>query len=350
MKRALWTFAKFAVSAAILIYLVRSAARDDAFDKLWNQPKDWSLLTAAWAVSMIGVVLTFVRWYFLVRALELPFSLRDAFRLGFLCYLLNFVSLGIVGGDLFKAIFVAREQAGRRAEAVATVVLDRVIGLYALFLVASAAILLTGLYASPLGDMRVISWTTLACTAAGGIGILMMLTPGFTSGALSEFLSGLPKVGPILARLIWAVRMYRRKYWVLVGTLLLSFGVHICSTIGVYLIARALPGASLGLAQQFVAVPLAFVTMVLPLPAMGLGAFELALRFLYVNLPSAAPIARDSGLIVALAYRVITIVIAAVGVVIWLLNRRDVSRVMHEAEEQEDSEATAAAGAVRAAS
>lgn len=341
MKRALWTIAKFAVSAAIIIYLVQSAARDGAFDKLWNQPKDWSLLTAAWAVSLFGVVLTFIRWYYLVRALELPFTLRDAFRLGFLCYLLNFVSLGIVGGDLFKAIFVAREQPGRRAEAVATVVLDRVIGLYALFLVASAAIVLTGLYASPVRNIRVICWMTLACTAAGGLGVMMMLTPGFTSGAVSEFLGGLPRVGPVLSRLIWAVRIYRRKYWVLIGTLLLSFGVHTCSTVGIYLIARALPGAALGLSQQFVAVPLAFVTMILPLPAMGLGAFEAALAFLYVNLPSSVPIAKDSGLIVALAYRVITITIAAVGVVIWLANRRDVSRVMHEAEEEAESETPA---------
>lgn len=333
MKRTVWNVAKFAASAALVVWLVQGAARDDAFEKLWNQPKDWRLLAGAWAVTMLGVVLTFVRWYYLVRALELPFTLRDAFRLGFLCYLLNFVSLGIVGGDLFKAIFVAREQRGRRAEAVATVVIDRVIGLYALFLVASAAIVLTGLYASPLRDIRVISWSTLACTAVGGLGVLMLLTPGFTSGRLSKLLGNLPKVGPIFERLIWAVRIYRRKYWVLLLTLLISFGVHICSTLGIAMIAYALPGQALSLPQQFVAVPLTFVTMILPLPAMGLGAFELALKFLYVNLPSTSAIDKDSGLIVALAYRVITITIAAVGAVIWLLHRRDVSEVMHEAEE-----------------
>ena len=79
--------------------------------------------------------MTFVRWYLLVRALQLQFRLVDAFRLGFLGYLFNFVVVGSVGGDLFKAIFIAREQPGRRAEAVATVLVDRIVGVYALVLV-----------------------------------------------------------------------------------------------------------------------------------------------------------------------------------------------------------------------
>ena len=67
--------------------------------------------------------------------MALPFRIRDAFRLSFLSYLLNFVSVGSVGGDLFKAFFIAREQPGRRTEAVATVVVDRIVGLYGLLLV-----------------------------------------------------------------------------------------------------------------------------------------------------------------------------------------------------------------------
>ena len=91
-----------------------------------------------------AVSLTFVRWYLLVRALGLNFRLLDAFRLGFLGYLFNFVSVGSVGGDLFKAIFIAREQPGRRTEAVATVLVDRVVGVYALVLLTSTVICWAG--------------------------------------------------------------------------------------------------------------------------------------------------------------------------------------------------------------
>ena len=60
--------------------------------------------------------------------------------------LLNFVSLGAVGGDLFKAILAARKCHARRAEAVATVIIDRLIGLYIIFVMATVAMLATGVW------------------------------------------------------------------------------------------------------------------------------------------------------------------------------------------------------------
>ena len=139
LKNVLVNLLKFGVSFGILAYLVYDAVSDDTFAHMMEQPKHWGCFAGAWALSMVATCMTFVRWYYLVRALDLPFRMADAFRLGFIGYLLNFVSLGSVGGDLFKAVFIAREQHGKRAEAVATVVIDRVIGLYVLFFVASVA-------------------------------------------------------------------------------------------------------------------------------------------------------------------------------------------------------------------
>ncbi len=147
-------------------------------------------------------------------------------RLGFLGYLLNFVSVGSVGGDLFKAVFVAREYPGRRAQAVATVVLDRIVGLFAMFVVASAALLLTGQLQRAGPELRIICQMTLVVTGVATAGIAVVLLPGFTTGALSEFIRQLPKVGPTLSRLIDALRLYRRQLRVLACALLLSFGVH----------------------------------------------------------------------------------------------------------------------------
>ncbi len=66
----------------------------------------------------------------------------EAFRLGSICFLLSFVSAGSVGGDLFKAVFLARRRPGKRVEAVASVLVDRGVGLYGLLLVVAAALLL----------------------------------------------------------------------------------------------------------------------------------------------------------------------------------------------------------------
>ena len=159
--------------------------------------------------------MTFVRWYLLVRALHLPFRLVDAFRLGFLGYLFNFVVVGSVGGDLFKAIFIAREQPGRRAEAVATVLVDRIVGVYALVLLTSAVILGGGMPKSTV-EVETICRLTLVAAAIGAAGIAVLWIPGFTSGPLAEFLTGLPRIGNVLGQLISAVRIYRTR-WVTVG-------------------------------------------------------------------------------------------------------------------------------------
>jgi uncharacterized membrane protein YbhN (UPF0104 family) len=338
VKRAAINLVKFGVSAGIIAWLVAKARQDDHFSRLVEGHKDWGLLLAAWALCMAAVVGTIVRWYYLVKALDLPFTLKDAFRLGFLGYLLNFVSVGAVGGDLFKAVFIAREHPGRRAEAVATVFIDRVVGLYGLFLVASAALLASGQLHSPLPTVQMICRITLAATAVGGIAFLIILTPGFTHGRLSASLARLPKVGPTLGKLIGAIRIYRGKPGVLILAVAISLGVHALCSAGIWLIARGLPGPAPSLATNLVAIPLSLITGVLPLPMSGLGAFEAAVEFFYTRLPSAAPISPGKGLVVALGYRLITVSIAIVGVVYYLLSRREVARVLHESEVELDAE------------
>ena len=58
---------------------------------------------------------------------------------------MNFVAPGSIGGDLFKAIFLAHGQPGRRTEAVATVIADRLLGVTTILVIASIGILATGL-------------------------------------------------------------------------------------------------------------------------------------------------------------------------------------------------------------
>ena len=332
MKRTIFNLLKFGVSAGLIAWLVLQAQRDKAFADLASEPKNWSLLAAAAACCFAAVALTFVRWYVLVRALDLPFSLKDAFRLGFLGYLLNFVSLGTVGGDLFKAVFVAREQPGRRAEAVATVVLDRLVGLYMLFVLGTIAILATDQMTSASREIQIICRGTLICTALGAAGIAILLIPGFTQGRFSAFLQQLPRVGMVFGKLLGAIRIYRQRLGMLALSGVMSLAVHSLSATGVWLVSRGLPGDSPSLADHLVIVPLAMVTGVLPLPVNGLGAFETAIVFLYEKVPVGLAVSEGRGLLVAFGYRAITIVIALVGVCYYLACRREVAQVMHEAE------------------
>ena len=195
---------KFGISAAIITWLVIDARGDATFATLVEQPKHWGLLAAAFAFCFTSIVITFLRWYYLVRALGIPFTLLDAFRLGFVGYMFNFVSLGNVGGDLFKAIFLAREHKERRAEAVASVMADRIIGLYALFLLATAVMFGFGRFNAPNEEMNVICRATLVGTLVGTFGLALLLWPHFTEGKFAAALRRLPRVGPTADKLLGA--------------------------------------------------------------------------------------------------------------------------------------------------
>ena len=333
LKRLIVTLVKIGFAVGILAFLIVQAQHHDSFAGLRNGPKRWDLLLAAWACTLVEVALSFVRWFLLVRALGLPFRLSDAFRLGFLGYLLNLVSLGLVGGDLFKALMIAREQPGRRTEAVATVFIDRLLGLYALFLVATTAILLGDLGTSPPGSVvRMLCDSTLVLTCLGAVGICLLLVPGFTGGRVSQWCGRLPLVGETMARLIATVRIYRSKLPTLLAVIVISMGIHSLLSVSIFLIARGLPGAAPSLEEHFLIAPVSMVAGALPATPSGLGTFEGAMEYLYRYVPTEAQVDVGKGVIVALAYRVIMVATAMIGVGYYLTSRREVAEVMHDAE------------------
>lgn len=342
LKKIAILLVKLAISLAILKFLV-DLAGNESFSALRDQPKDWGRLALAWPLVLAAVLLTFFRWMLLVQALGMDFGPRDALRLGFLGYLFNFVSLGSVGGDLFKAVFIAREQHGRRAEAVATVVIDRLVGLYGLFVVSALAVLWAGLYAEPDLKVRTIARVSLWCAGLGAVGLAALMLPGMTGSRAIGTFERLPVVGPIAVKLVLALRLYREQYHVVIAAIVMSLGVHTLMAVAFYMLSGALPGASPTLAEHLVIVPLGLLAAAVPLPMAGLGAFEGALDFLYYYIGHSVGVTFGRGLIVALGYRLLTVLVALLGVVYYFKSRRAIDEAMHQAEQEVEAEQEAEA-------
>ncbi len=335
MKKLLITLLKVGISAGIIAYLVYEAAGmkneagENIFDQLLAQPKHWGLLAIALVCCFSAVTLTMIRWWCLVRALDVPLPLREAIRVGFLGYLVNLAPLGIVGGDMLKGWMLAKDRRGHRVKVFASVVIDRLIGLYMLFVVAVVAIVLTEFWKLSPAILHVCQ-ATYVLTGIGAIGIGILIIPGFTEGRGTRALARLPRVGPAIESLIDAVRMYRRKPVVLTVSAAMSAGVHCLFATGVFLIAWGLfDDNALSLKYHFVVSPLAASTGVIPVVA---GPFELVLDLLYVHVPEeGVEITAGMGLVVALGYRLICVLIAMVGVCYYLGSRREVAELMRQA-------------------
>lgn len=342
LKKTLIVSVKVGLPLAILGFLMWNARQDGDFQDLAGQPKKWGLLIAAWFACAGAVALTIVRWYLLVRAIDLPFTIRDAFRLGFLGYLFNLAPMGIVGGDLLKAVALARNHPNRRAEAVATVALDRVIGLYTLFVVASVAMLATGF-------LEIADWTearrivgvelataistacrlTPAATAIVTVLLAVLLMRDVSQGRTTRMLARIPYAGPTISKLANAVKLYRRKRHILLMAAVMSVAVHSLFTLGIFLIANGLYPHAPSLSLHFVISPLSASTGAIPLMA---GPFEVVLQVLYTCFPMGEGIVTPSGLIIALSYRILTVLIAAIGICYYLAGRAEVVELLHDTE------------------
>jgi uncharacterized protein (TIRG00374 family) len=340
-KRAISTLLKIALSAAMLGYLGYRAYHDKQFYALAAGPKNWLMLAAAVPVGLAAVTITILRWHMLVRTLGLEFTVREALRAGFISYLVNLMPFGLVGGDSLKAVMLIHRQPRRKTEAVATVLVDRVLGLYALLLLAALGSFflpigqLAGLSADDRALVQRLSWFIQAAVIAGSAGLAVMLVPGVTESKLWDKLEHAPLVGRVLHKLVQAMRTYRQAVHKLLMAIGMSLIVHMLYVSLVAILGIGLqvpPDNRPALGMHFIIVPLAMISGALPI-----GAFEVTLNVLYHSVaPAGSP--PNLGFLIALCYRLIQILIGSIGLGYWLTGRTEVRELIHEAEEQPPSE------------
>ncbi len=290
-----------------------------------GEPIHTGYFALAFVFGFGALLITFLRWYVLVRAVDIPFRVYDALRLGFIGFFFNTFLPGSVGGDAVKALFLAREQTNRRATAVATVIMDRAIALWAL--VWFVAILGAGFWAGGLleGDgaepcRRIVqtAWVVVgtSLTAWLALGLLPQRRAELFAGRLSR----LPKVGHAAAELWQAVWTYRCRQKSVFAVLALSWVGHVGFVFLFYFSALTLWDANSGqqipsLAQHFLIVPIGLVINALPLFPGGAGIGELGFGKLYEWLGCS----EASGVLASLVQRVIT---WGIGLLSYLVYRK----------------------------
>ncbi|MGQ9505920.1 MAG: lysylphosphatidylglycerol synthase transmembrane domain-containing protein [Thermogutta sp.] len=345
-KRRFVQCVKIAFSVGILAYLVWDSVRrgeglfsdEHGFhpEKVWAlvsyAAANWPTLLLGLAVIFLSVMITFVRWWLLIRAVGVPINLRESLRFSFAGYLLNLAPMGIVGGDLAKAILVARHCPDHRAQSVASVFVDRVIGLYGLFIVASVAILITGFYHSGPTILQSACRLNLLLALIGTGLVLAAWAPDWTNGKALALLERLPVIGPPSARFAVSFRAYGKKPGTLALSLLVTFPVHLLFAIAVFLVGTAMFPRVHELGRHFIFVPLASVMQILPI---SIGPAEFVLDRLFVITPTAggSMIPAGQGMVTLLVYRFLSAIISLAGVAYFFTSRQEWTEVLHEVEE-----------------
>jgi uncharacterized membrane protein YbhN (UPF0104 family) len=302
-----------------------SLRNSEALGQIAAAPKDWRFAGLAVALVAASYLVMFARWFVLVQAQGFVLRYRDAVRYGFVGQATNFVAPGTVGGDLFKAVLLARDQSSRRAVAAATVVLDRLLGVLGLFLVGTVATLVP--HDFPESPAVKANTTLLWIGSVGGLAAVgLMLHPATTAWGWVNRLARLPLVGGVLGDLLEGMKLYQSRPWAVLGALGMALVNNSGTITALYCCARAMqaPWAP-GLVAHFYFRPSADLFGAASMIPGGVGALEFAIREAYVLLnPGAVSDAEAAaaGFSAAIAFRVVSVSVSMIGLCWALVWRR----------------------------
>ncbi len=300
-------------------------------DEVLKRGLDPWMFALAFGVYCVAIVLTFVRWYVLVRVVEPRFTLGASIRLGFIGNVFNLVIPGAVGGDFIKAAYLVKMDINR-TQAVASMVIDRILGLLGLFQLAGVA----GAFAWPMAtrEVHILIAVVWAAVGAGYLVLFAIFNQSLTR-RYPQLLEGHGRIAAILRELKTMSETYRRQLHVVGGCLLASSGFHFLFVVAFYIVSRAIfPSLVPGFAQHLLIAPLALFTTAVPLPfgALGLSEGISGQLFAMVNHPG--------GAVAMMGFRVLMYAGGLLSICVYLANIRQVRALTETAEELEEELAT----------
>ncbi|MDA0836627.1 MAG: flippase-like domain-containing protein [Planctomycetota bacterium] len=295
----------------------------------------WRWIVLAWALFVITIVLTGVRWQLLLQAqgIEMPFMM--AMRLTLIGQAFSMVFPGATGGDLVKAYYVYK-MGKKRAAAVTTILVDRVIGLYCMIGMASGMVLMESarLWAIPMARPLVYSIPLVF------VAITFVLGSFFTTTVRKIFTSAGESGPPVLMgeqlyKVYIAVDQYREARKTIVYAILISI-VSISSICILFVcLGQALLEKKMTMPDYFLVTPTSMVITGLPIFPGGLGLGEFAMGKLFEMVADSS-----SGQEAMILWRIVTMAWSVIGLVIYLTLRADVRDVAMEKEVEERMDAT----------
>ena len=229
------------------------------------------------------LVLTFVRWRKLLQVLEINLPFWDVFRLGMIGSFFNGSLPGAVSGDVVKIIYVRKHAPDKKTEAILTMFLDRLLGLFGLLTVAIVACMIN-IQSIMQADGRI-------KTYAGFVGIvsllgvcgfltllfrtLLMRMPGI-SHLVNWFEKVFPKsVNDVFKRIVNALDLYRGNLRTVGFAFILSILVHVMNAGMLVCAARGIREDKVSVPEYFLVTQVCNALASIPLSPGGTGVREI---------------------------------------------------------------------------
>lgn len=282
MKTAIVTALKLLLVCGLIYWLVAYDKLDFKQLKLFVDHPETFLYNAVLYVVFYLLLGSF-RWFVLLRGAGLEVAYPRTIWLQMIGFFFNTAMPGAVGGDIVKAVYVIREQsASRKTPAMLTVLLDRVVGLVALFVMAGIAMVCDWEFMSSHPPMRPLGMLIAAGLVAVFVGMGIVFYP-FKEGRdpILKFLSLRLPGFAILKSIYEATRSYRDKPVWLLGTVIISITIQLGSLAYALYVTEQLTGLRPDMMTFATVYPLGVLATAVPLAPGGLGVGHIAFDRLF---------------------------------------------------------------------
>jgi len=256
---------------------------------LWkSHPRDVlaALAGAAWRPIAIAVLLTLAdralmayRWLVLLCIVDPaerpPFA--EVMRIFFVSTFVGTFLPASIGGDAVRAYSMARLNV-RGGDAVASVFMDRMLGVASILLMAAVGLVV----ARDLATNPTIVLSLAVAAAACAMTLVLVFSEGaarLASGAIALFPGPMRRVGDAL---LASIRRYAAFHERLVNVLACSIGVQVLRIVQAYFLGVGL-GIDTPIAMYFAFVPLILLVMLLPVTFNGIGTSQFAFVWFFAR-------------------------------------------------------------------
>ena len=243
------------------------------------------------SISLFSICLLCIisRWKIILDGLGIKIGWKKISSIFLIGQFFNFFMIGATGGDIVKAIYIARET-DKKTEVVSSVFIDRFIGLFALISLTATILLSNYQFYMQFNETQYVFWFIQSIFATFIMIILCVICAKPLIDLIVNKLPGKHKFIAIIDTIYEATRFCFTNKSVALKTLALSYTNHIAAIFMMLFAGKAL-GVTIPNQAYFLIAPLINAIGSIPVTPGGLGMREIAavtfFGLLNVSVPSA---------------------------------------------------------------
>ncbi|WP_374033778.1 lysylphosphatidylglycerol synthase transmembrane domain-containing protein [Bdellovibrio bacteriovorus] len=303
---------KILFSAGIIYWLIQSGKLNFSALKNLLTPTTASV---ALLLVLLNLFLASERWRTLIRSQGMNAGPLKVFKLSLIGSFFNFAMPGGVGGDVIKAYYFTRANPGSKVIAVTSVLMDRVLGLFAMVLLALLVMLYDLNHIMTIPTLTTLFWFILALFFAFVIALALIFSPQiYKTSLLKRVINKLP-LSEKFMKLYESMHLYGKDGKRFMLVLLLSLLSQGCSIVFLIIAGNAAGYSEVAAKTYFLVAPLGYMATAIPISPAGVGVGQAAFYFLF-NIYNGST--SEVGPTVITAFQVTNFVVSLLGAFFYL--------------------------------